>query len=258
MTNKKFAFESDEVSIALMLTPALGDLVLARKIFDALIKLAPNCLIDIISYNEPAKIYIKAFYGDSKNLNKIINLQNVSEEFFQNYDAALSVSTAHAILIEHVNVQRIKLMSPTLFESIIKLDAYNKENVYPFMHSNFFSYHLRLRNVMLARILNKTCYEILSCEGALPISEDTGKIPLLSGYKSHFDSLGLKKYITIYSNIERDNMPPKIKTWSIHYLREYVSLLKKRLPQIEIIQCGGGGILRLIMPIVIISASTWN
>ena len=44
---EKFAFESGKVSIAFPLAHGLGDSVVAVKVFDALVELAPDCLIDI-------------------------------------------------------------------------------------------------------------------------------------------------------------------------------------------------------------------
>ena len=111
----------------------------------------------------------------------------------------------------------------------------------PLVHPKPFSTSLASRNILLSRILNKNCYWFMSCDGALPIFDDKVNIPLLPEVKPAFDNLRLDKYITIYSNIKRDEVHPKVKTWPMKYLFEYVLRMKKRFPSVEIVQCGGGG-----------------
>ena len=89
--------------------------------------------------------------------------------------------------------------------------------------------------------MNKNLYEIMSCNGALPVRDNKVNIPLAPKYKAAFKRLRLDKYITIYSDIERDISSPKVKTWPLRHLVEYVSLMKKKFPSVEIVQCGGRG-----------------
>lgn len=92
--------------------------------------------------------------------------------------------------------------------------------------------------MIASEILNKSCYEFLSCDGALPIRDDKITLPLAAEYKPKFDALKLGKYISIYSNIGRNEERPKVKTWPIKYFTEYVAGIKKIFPQLEIVQCG--------------------
>ena len=237
MQDKKFAFESDETSVAIMLPLGLGDCVVARKIFNAIVELSPRCIIDVFCRTEAHPTFAKAFFGDSSNLNRIFRRESLNKELIQKYDLALRIEGTTAIFPEAANAERLKALSPALFEALIKIDGYNKQNIYP-IASSFLS--LALRNINMSRILRKNCVQLLSCNGALPLREDGFDIPLNPEYKSQFDALKLGKYITIYSDIDRDITPPKVKTWPIQYLREYVIRMKKRRPDIEIIQCGGG------------------
>ena len=233
---EKFAFESDEVSIAFGTVAGLGDVVIARKVFDALIELAPNCRIDFHCVTEAHKIFAKAFYGDSKNLNRLLS----REEYYANvkkYDLALYVGGSHAILFENVNARRLQDMAPKLSESLARIENYNRINVY---NLGDWRLSVALRNMIAARILGKNCFHFLSCEGALPIRDDKVNIVLKPEYKAEFDALNLGRYITIYSDIaqsERDR--PKVKAWPMRHLVEYVARMKKRRPDIAIIQCGG-------------------
>lgn len=234
--DKKFAFESEEVSIAFYTLAGLGDAVIARKVFDAIIELAPNCVIDFYCVSTAHFSFAKAFYGDSKNLNRLIN----QEEYIANkekYDLALYVGGCHVILFDWSNAQRLQDMAPKLWECLVKIDIYNRQNVHAI---GDWRLAVALRNMISARILNKDCFSFLSYDGALPIRDNKINIPLVPEYKSKFDALKLEKYITIYTDItQNEKARPKVKTWSIKYYREYVSRLKKRLPQIEVVQVGG-------------------
>ena len=239
MADKKFAFESGEVSIAFSLILGLGDSVVARKVFDALIELAPNSVVDIFGIGKNHLSFAKAFYGDSKNLNGIFPRDEKFQQVFQKYDLTLWPHSCDAIVLEWVNSERLKNTAPALLESIAKIDAYNKINVY---NRGVIGLNVTLRNMLISRILNKNTFEFLSCGGALPIRDDKVNIPLAPDFKPQFDALKLGKYITIYTDIdEGEKERPKVKTWPIYYWREFVTRMKKHLPQIEIIQCGGHG-----------------
>ena len=232
MVDEKFAFESGEVSIAFTLNYGLGDCVMAKKVFDALIELAPNCVIDIFYEQEQHFVYAKAFYGDRKNLNRILSRKEFYANLFQKYDLAVGLIGNHFIKIYNVNAQRLQEMVPALLNSIIKIYQYAKQNVY--------GTPVSLLDMVRARILKKNCFWFLSCDGALPIHDDKVRISLLPEYKPKFDALKLDKYITFYSDINIDRKDRlKNKSWPAYYWHEYVSLMKKRIPQIEIVQCGG-------------------
>ena len=235
--DKKFAFESEEVSIAFYTLAGLGDAVIARKVFDAIIELAPDCVIDFYCVSPAHFSFAKAFYGDSKNLNRLIN----QEEYLANkekYDLALYVGGCHVILFDWSNAQRLQAMAPKLWECLVKIDIYNRQNVHAI---GDWRLAVALRNMISARILNKDCYSFLSYDGALPIHDDKIKLSFATEYKLSFERLKLGNYITLYTDIaEKNKFNPKVKTWPVKYFVEYVARMKKYLPQIEIVQCGGG------------------
>ena len=240
MAEKKFAFESGKVSIAFSLILGLGDSVVARKVFDALIELAPNSVVDIFGFGKNHLNFAKAFYGDSKNLNGIFLRDENFQQVFQKYDLVLYPHGCDAVVLEWVNPERLKNLSPALLEGIAKVEAYNKLNVY---NRGAIGLNVTLRNMLISRILDKNTFEFLSCGGALPIRDDKVNIPLYPEFKPQFDALKLDKYITIYSDIdEKEKNLPKVKTWPIRCLNEYVARMKKRFPAVEIVQCGGGDI----------------
>ena len=237
MEEKKFAFESEEVSIVFYSIAGLGDAVIARKAFEAIIELAPNCVADFFCATEAHKNYAKAFYGDIKNLNRLISPQEYFAHF-KKYDLALCIGGCHVILFEYANSRRLEAMAPKLFECMNKIEMYNRQNVYGL---GPWKLTVAFRNMMSAKILGKNCFHFMSCDGALPIRDDNLHIPLNPDFKKEFDDLKLDKYITIYvdTNAEEKNLP-KVKSWPLRYYNEYIARMKKRFPSVEIVQCGGG------------------
>ena len=96
-----------------------------------------------------------------------------------------------------------------------------------------------MRNVMMSRSLNVNFFRFLSCNGVLPIDDAAPWLKVSSEFERAFKNLRLGNYVTIYSNISRDEVFPKAKCWPLEYLVEYVALMKKFFPTIEVVQVGG-------------------
>ena len=237
MAEKKFAFESEEVSIVFYSTFGLGDAVIARKAFEAIIELLPNCVADFFYLTEAHKKYAQAFYSDIKNLNRLISPQEYAENF-KKYDLALCIGGCHVILFEYANPQRLEAMAPEFLKCMTQIEQYNRQHVYGL---GPWKLTVAFRNMMSARILGKNYFFFLSCGGALPIRDDNLHMPLNPDFKKKFNALKLDKYITIYVDInaEEKNLP-KVKSWPIRCFNEYIARMKKRFPSVEIVQCGGG------------------
>lgn len=238
MQEEKYAFESSEcVSIAMFLgSSGFGDFLVSKKIFNAFVELEPRCSIDIFTGGW-RKIASKGIFGESKNLNLILDRDLLVRDLEQKYDMVLRPQGTFLIFAGTADKERLKAKSPALYDSLTKINAYNEKFVKPFAASYNSS---ALHHLEMARVLGKDIWYFLSCDGAIPIrDDDTPYIFLSPEFKSQFDDLKLGKYITIYSNIG-DIKNSKIKTWPIEYLVEYVRLVKERLPQIEVIQVGEG------------------
>ena len=234
---EKFAFESDKVSIAFRFMHGLGDAVVARKVFNAIVELAPDCLVDIFCMRDYHPEFAKAFYGDSKNLNLISDFKVLQEKNSKSYDLSLWVMGTHAVILDAANVERLQNFAPKLLQTAELIERYYQENVQAFQP---WSYSVPLRNVMMSHVLNKNFHWFLSCGGVLNINQDGAWLKPLPEYKNEFDKLRLGNYISIYSNMSADKNIHKIKSWSMDYLVEYVGLLKKFFPILEIVQVGSG------------------
>ena len=233
---KNFAFESGEVSVAFRFMHGLGDSVVARKVFDAVIELAPNCRADIFCMRPNHHAFAEAFYGDSPNLNSIVDDIELYKKFFSRYDLALWVMGTHAVVWDALNGQRLQIDAPKLLSTMERLEEYNQENFFDFKP---WSYSAPLRNVAMSRILNKNFHHFLSSGGVLNIREDGAWLKVAPEHQVAFDALKLGQYVTIYSNISRNEVRPKAKAWPMRYLVEYVAAVKKIFPALTIVQVGG-------------------
>lgn len=243
MQEKSFAFETGKASVAFILDSGLGDAIIARKVFDAIVELAPDCAIDIFCSTENHKSFARAFYGHIKNLNVISDYNLFKEKYKGSYDIALTVTGYNFIRFLGLNAEQLNKRAPKLFEAMYKVNEYNKLYIYRLYNR---ALCIPLIHMTAAKILNKNCYTFLSCENALPIHDNKVDIPLAPDYKTAFDDLLLDEYITIYSDFrEAEKDRPIVKMWPIKYLVEYVSLIRKRFPCVEIVQCGGRGDIRI-------------
>ena len=233
----KPAFELDGVSVAFVIPAAMGDAIIAKKVFEAVVTIEKNCNIDLFCANDRAVTNAEAFYCDCENFNCFID-----DEFFnqniKKYDLAIN-AVGHVIELLFVNVERLKFKSPALLTSVIKIDAYNRKYIYKkdFEGRGLF-------NMARARILGTNRFTILSCDGALPIHDNRVEIKLFPQWELEFKKLGLKKYITVGSNGGNFNRHI-IKEWPARYYVEFISLLKSKMPEIEVVQTGGNDVVKL-------------
>lgn len=221
----------DTLKIAFIIPPALGDAIIAKKVFEAIIQLENHCKFDLFCADDKARAYAKAFYGDSPHVNDILKIDETSNQKIQQYDLALNVS--HSIMINFAKVNRLQTLSPKLFESFVKVDMYNKK----YLYGKDFAGQI-LFNMARARILKTNRFTTLACEGALPITDNKVEINLSPEWKAEYEKLGLKNYITIGSNGGQFNRH-LVKEWPTRYYVELISLLKAKMPQIKVVQSGG-------------------
>ena len=249
MAEKFFAFEVSKVSIAFGLRYGLGDSVVARKVFDALTEIEPDCKADIFYLEERHRIFAEAFFSDSKNLNRILSREKFYEQNVGRYDLSVWVVGTHCIIFDGANVEHMKIFAPKLLQTALAIQEYNRKNI---LNQGSLGMSVPLRNVAISRTFQKKFFYFLSCGGALPIHDEKINLPLAPDSKNFFDALKLGKYITIYSNItrlanttvysdthRRAVIKPKAKAWPMKNLVEYVALVKKFFPALEVVQVGG-------------------
>ena len=189
----KPAFELDGISVAFLIHTAMGDTIIAKKIFEAIVTVEKNCKIDFFCNSDNSVFNVMAFYGDNKNFNSIFDL-NFFNKNVKEYDLVTGTSV-QAIDLIFVNLERLKSLSPAPAVSISKINDYNQK----YMKGKDIIGRT-LFNMARARILDLNRYTILACDGALPIYDNRVEINLSPDWKNKFENLNLKRYITVGSN----------------------------------------------------------
>lgn len=224
----------EKIKVAFTIPSALGDAIIAKKVFEAIINIENNCKFDLFCVDEKSSVYATAFYIESSHVDKIFLIDENFSQKIKNYDLALSVH--HSITINFANTNRLQTLSQKLLESINNVTFYNRKYIYCKDVSGQI-----LFNIARARILKINRFTTLACEGALPITNNHVEINLSPEWEDDFEKLGLKNYITIGSNGGNFHRH-SVKEWPTRYYVKFISLLKSKMPEIKIIQTGGGGV----------------
>lgn len=112
MPDKKFAFESEKISVAFYSVSGLGDALIARKVLTALIELAPDCVVDFFCVTEAHKNFASAFYGDLKNLNRVLSYQKFYRQTLAKYDVRwASASKAGSFMRRRLRARNVRYFS---------------------------------------------------------------------------------------------------------------------------------------------------
>ena len=224
------SFERSEIPIALIFRTGsgLGDAVIALKLLEALLILAPNALVDIFVQDALQKEYAEVFYTGAPGLGSI---QPMEAYFFYRESYVLSIKRDRIVDIDYLDEEALRFRCPALLDAMLKVQADNKL---------YFRYDtaLNARNYTLSHILGTNCYTCLG-GGALPIKDNKVSISLWPDYEAKFQKLGLKCFVTF--NCGSGGIMPgrrQIKEWPSDYMERYLEIVKEHFPNLEIIQLG--------------------
>lgn len=228
---KKMAFQKGNISIALKYGPGLGDSIVKKKIVEEIIKLEPNCLIDI--YSPGAAEYLKAVYGGNPNINLLIDDGGMLYgENYKNYSASLKVF--FMIQVDFFQYTQVLRYNEVLANTLKALEKYCREyklTPFPIEQNAIHFYRTKL--------MKKNYYSLY--DNIFDIRDQHVEINLNEAWLSSFKNLNLNKYITInYGNgIEKNYIISK--QWPREYLNRFTELFAKSYPGIDIIQIGASG-----------------
>ena len=229
---ENFAFEKNCLSIALKYGTGLGDCIVKKKLFEEIVKFAPNCLIDIYAPN--ASKYIKSIYENHPNLNLIID--DGGAVYAQNSNRyALTMKVFFMIQIDYVNFEKIETWNSD-FAAKIKLLKQRCEEyqLTPFPPSQNKLHFDRMKYI------KANYYTTFAYNDVFDIKDTSTSIPLKKEAEKDFIQLGLGRYITI--NYGNGSAPQRAeivaKQWPLEYFDAFVKLFKEKYPFIKVIQLG--------------------
>jgi len=89
VAEKFFAFEVSKVSIAFGLRYGLGDSVVARKVFDALTEIEPDCAADIFLFGGTSPRLRRSFFLRQQKVKSNLEREKFYEQNVGRYDLSV-------------------------------------------------------------------------------------------------------------------------------------------------------------------------
>lgn len=228
----QYAFQQKETAIALRYGSALGDAIIAKKFYEAVVSFAPGCLADI--YTPYGSKNIKAVYTGAEGIFNIIDDAGVLyEQNKSKYMMALSVT----------NLVRIDSFDTVKCEQV----SAKFKNFVDNMSKKIQKYGLRLGegcdrflHYRRTAFLGQNCYTGYNqFSDYLNIQDTKVTIPLMP--VSEVFELPPMPYVTVnYGNGSAKPGFDKViaKQWPFDHVEVFVQLLKKQYPQLKVVQIG--------------------
>jgi len=219
------------LKIMLQLHGVIGDFVMALKVYEEIIKLAPECVIDIFGDN---KWFVKHIYFDLPNLGNCLKKYPEGVEWDE-YDVILSVEFVP--FLKKINFQRTQKFAPKLHERLLLHYNYEEENT---VDLHIYQYRNRIL-LDRAKFLGLNRYTLFGYSGLFDIKNKKVNLPVASWAEEGYRELNITKpYITFNygaANTMHDDRP-QTKQWLPEYHKRLNLMLKQAYPDIEVIQLG--------------------
>lgn len=227
----EYAFACSNHSIAFLTTGGFGDMVIQKKLITEIVRLVPDCNIDI--YNIKAVDFLKILYTDVPNVKNIIpDLGSRYDQSCKKYRLGLTIEACHFIRVDHFN-EGFWMESNSVFADKIKLliSRTSKEQVGISTPAH----------VTMFRRLYKgyNAYTGFNYDGVFDITDKKVNIPLDTTAKERYEQLGLKEYITVNcGNGDCADTTLVAKSWPTNYYDQLISSIKRRYQQVIVVQLG--------------------
>lgn len=236
----EFAYKGSKKSVALLTTGGFGDMVIQKRLVMELIRLVPDCVIDI--YNIKACEFLKNLYTDTPNIKNIIpDLGSRYGGKVKKYSLGMTIEACHFIKVDHFK-EEIWDKEDRVFSGKIKLliDRTEAEHVGISTPAHVTMHRRRYKRY--------NAYTGFNYDGVFEISDKKVNIPLDDGAEKEFRELGLSGYGYLTINCGNgdcadDSMVAK--SWPAACYEELTGLVKRNFPHIRIVQLGGKGAVRI-------------
>ena len=213
--------DDSSLKVLLYMTGGVGDGVTDLAIYQRLVELVPDIVIDI--YGEP---FIHFLYKAKSNIRHIYNYRKKQNQP-EGYDLVLQGSWW--LSVQSCRMGRLNRMAPEL----ARLVRLTEEDM-----ARHESIGLRVQQ---ARILGKEKFWLMSHNGVWGFYPEMVKVDFDAAYAEEFHKLELQKYITINCGADMryvDSGCQPTKIWPKEHFEDFIRLFKKAFPEYEVIQLG--------------------
>ncbi len=228
MESMGLAYKKTDIAIAVTLKGGIGDCISNAPLIYMLIKELPNCLIDLVGVKN--KAFLTFLFCECKNIN-VITKRIIDEK---GYDLSISIIRGNVVIN---SINRIKIQDRNAV-FLKKLECVKEKNTI-----EKFDYKIPLF-VFWKRfeIKGQDYYSAKTCDGIFKLDRHV-HIPLTKKGKKEFDSLHLKKYVTVCGgNGLSNDLSIVSKAWPKDYFEDLIGMIKREWSNITIVQIGDSNV----------------
>lgn len=231
------------ISIAILSTGGLGDMVIQKRFVMELIRLVPECAIDF--YNIKAADFLKHLYSDCGNVNSVIpDLGSRYRENYKNYALALTIEACHLIKVDRWERESFMTEKNGAYQEFIRrMDKLKAETEKEDVGIST-PMHLTMTRRMYQGL---NAYSGFWYNGAFDIRDKKVSIPLDKDWERKFRNLELGRYVTInFGNGDCADDGRIAKAWSKENFEKVIYLIKIKYPELSVVQLGDKNAKRLV------------
>lgn len=236
--NAEVNSQEEILKIGLDFRGLMGDCIIFLKFYQELVQIAPKSEIDV--FNSNIKVLESIMYGQ-KNQGCIKEKLPPRKEY-QQYDVIVQLLFEPFLL--WINFDKVQNVCPELARRMILLSEYQKND---YAYSPVSQYSKRII-VDRARLQKRNRYTLMRVANAFEIKDQYVDFYINPEYEEEYRNLELNKpYITFNYGANTGGHADccQIKMWPYEYHISLNKMLKKRFPNVEIIQLGAADVKRI-------------
>lgn len=228
------AYRQSAISVAILASGGIGDMVIQKRFIEELIRLAPDCRIDI--YYSRVEGFLEYLYSGCRNVNAVIPDPGVwYHARHTEYTLGIEMASTRYIHVDSVKKAVLEEHCAELADRVWKLKEESEKEDFTFNTLIYAVNHRRM-------LQGCNAYTALGYNGAFGIQDKKVDIPLAGEAEKEFRKLRLGEYITVgYGNGTDRRMDRVAKMWPQEYFERTVAMFRKKYPSVQVVQVGGRG-----------------
>ena len=227
------------LKVAFLPSGAMGDNIISLRLYREIASLMKNGTIDVFSKGDYADA---VFYHQPLLGNVYHDIFDKESKEWKKYD--LVIRSEFEPIIQYMRINRITVLAPDFAERLRRLFDYQTQNNSE-MPVGVYSSGIRLNR---ARFWKLNRYTLLGCNGIFNIKDQYVEVYTKESKLEEFHKLKLEKnYITFCYGAggSHDGRTQQTKVWPKENYEQWISLMKRQYPEIELVQIGAEGTERI-------------
>ncbi len=236
--NNGYAYDLTDGAVGILLCGGLGDMVIIKRFIQEIIRLLPDCKMDL--YYSNCGDFIKFLFSDCVNVNRVI--ADLGYNYNANkslYTIALDIVSTRYVHVDNLLKEKLICLDKQAYEVIERLRCVTDEEQTDFNTLPYLLYSRRMCR-------GENAYTAFGYNGVFDITDKNVSIPLLKSAEEQFRVIGLGNYITINYGVGIvDDAEKHAKSWPYEYMCEFVKQFKAKYGDIQVVQIGGANVRKM-------------